>query len=122
MGTLAMKGPAVWPRMFVVAWVRSVRVAGTAPMWDVNMLMAEPRIRASSWALATRARVCTLAYSGIAMAVRMPMMATTIISAMSVKPRWLPGVVLILCQWLTTSASPLEAVYGRDLVAPQNEA
>src|SRR5215813_11854480 len=32
------------------------------------------------------------------MAARMPMMATTIINSISVKPRWLPRVFLFLCQ------------------------
>src|SRR5512144_2997696 len=56
------------------------------------MLTADARARASAWALARRARAWTLAYSGIAMAARMPMMATTIINSMSVKPRWLPSI------------------------------
>ena len=85
-----MKGPAVCPRPFVVAWVRSVSAAGSAPMWAVNRLTADPMVRASACALATRARVCTLAYSGMAIAARMPMIATTIINSISVKPAWLP--------------------------------
>src|SRR5580700_3158423 len=55
------------------------------------MLTAEARARASAWALASRARAWTLAKSGMAIAARMPMMATTIINSMSVKPRWLPS-------------------------------
>src|SRR5262245_23656282 len=55
------------------------------------MLTADARARASAWALASRARAWTLAYSGMAMAARIPMMATTIINSMSVKPRWLPS-------------------------------
>ena len=43
--------------------------------------------QAPACALATRARAWMFAYSGKAMAVRIPMMATTIISSMSVKPR-----------------------------------
>jgi hypothetical protein len=35
----------------------------------------------------------------------MPMMATTIISSMSVKPRWLPSI--FLCQKLNMSCVPL---------------
>src|SRR5712692_9777575 len=105
-----MKGPAVWPRPFVVAWVRSVRAAGSAPMWAVNMLTAEPRVRESAWALATRARVCTLAYSGMAMAARIPMMATTIISSMSVKPRWLPSAFLFVCQKLNMGSVSFESL------------
>ena len=31
-GMEAMKGPAACPRPFVVAWVRSVNAAGSAPM------------------------------------------------------------------------------------------
>src|SRR5215469_7813908 len=61
------------------------------------MLTAEARVRVSAWALAMRARVWTLAYSGIAMAARMPMMATTIMSSMRVKPRWLPSIFRFLC-------------------------
>src|SRR6266481_8837387 len=61
------------------------------------MLTAEASVRVSACALATRARVWTLAYSGIAIAARMPMMATTIISSMSVKPRWLPST--FRCLW-----------------------
>src|SRR5438876_501999 len=56
-GTCAMKGPALWPRPLAVAWVRSVRLAGSAPMWALNMPTAEAMVRASAWALATRARV-----------------------------------------------------------------
>src|SRR6266851_2131413 len=62
------------------------------------MLTAEARARASAWALASRARAWTLAYSGMAMAARIPMMATTIINSMSVKPRWLPSGLRCLCQ------------------------
>src|SRR5512147_2551489 len=57
------------------------------------MLTADARARASAWALARRARAWTLAYSGMAIAARMPMMATTIIKSMSVKPRWLPSIL-----------------------------
>src|SRR5882724_3544447 len=56
------------------------------------MLTADARARESAWALARRARAWTLAYSGMAMAARIPMMATTIINSMSVKPRWLPSI------------------------------
>ena len=61
MGTVAMKGPADCPRPFAVACVRSVSAAGRAPMWAVKMLTAEASVRVSACALATRARVCTLA-------------------------------------------------------------
>src|SRR5713226_8532978 len=105
-----MKGPAVWPRPFVVAWLRSVRAAGSEPMWALKMEMAEPRVLESACALATRARVCTLAYSGIAMAARIPMMATTIISSMSVKPRWLPSAFLFVCQKLNMGSVSFECV------------
>src|SRR5215831_2681463 len=52
-----------------------------------------------------RARVCTLAYSGMAMAARMPMMATTIISSMRVKPFWFPICIRFLCQNLNMCSS-----------------
>src|SRR5712691_12452861 len=77
------------------------------------MLMAEASARESAWALATRARCCTLAYSGMAMAARMPMMATTIINSMSVKPRWLPSIARFLCQKLIISVFPLAGVGHR---------
>ena len=51
------------------------------------MLTADARVRVSACAFAMRARVWTFAYRGIAMAARMPMMATTIMSSMRVKPR-----------------------------------
>src|SRR6266478_9585201 len=57
------------------------------------MLTADARARASAWALARRARAWTLAYSGMAIAARMPMIATTIINSMRVKPRWLPSIL-----------------------------
>src|SRR6266851_1109240 len=104
-GTLATNGPAIWPRPFVVCWVRSVSAAGRAPMWAENMLTDEARVRVSACALATRARVWTLAYSGMAMAARMPMMATTIMSSMSVKPCWVPSTFLFLCQTLPMDAT-----------------
>jgi len=44
----AMKGPALWPRPFLVAWVRSVRATGSAPMWAVKILMTEPSVRGSA--------------------------------------------------------------------------
>src|SRR5712692_3954780 len=106
-GTVAMNGPAIWPRPFVVCWVRSVSAAGSAPMWAAKMLTDEPRVRVSACALATRARVWTLAYSGIAMAARMPMMATTIISSMSVKPCWVLSAFLFSCQKLNMDADLL---------------
>ena len=49
-------------------------------MWAEYMLTAEASVRASACALAMRARAWMFAYSGIAMAARIPMMATTIIS------------------------------------------
>src|SRR5512144_2615576 len=71
------------------------------------MLTAEARARESAWALARRARAWTLAYNGMAMAARMPMMATTIINSMSVKPRWLPSTLrfqnLCICLLLETA-------------------
>jgi hypothetical protein len=51
------------------------------------MLMAEAIARVSACAFAIRARACTLAYSGTAIAARIPMMATTMRSSISVKPR-----------------------------------
>src|SRR5512144_197248 len=70
------------------------------------MLTAEARARESAWALARRARAWTLAYNGMAIAARMPMMATTIINSMSVKPRWLPSILrfqnLCICLLLET--------------------
>jgi hypothetical protein len=51
------------------------------------MLTAEAMARVSACALAIRARCCTFAYSGTAIAARMPMIATTISSSISVKPR-----------------------------------
>jgi hypothetical protein len=41
------------------------------------------------------------------MAARIPMMATTIINSMSVKPRWLPSIFRLLFQNLFISAFPL---------------
>ena len=101
-----MKGPALWFRPLTAAEVRSVSAAGSAPMWAVYMLTAEARVRVSACALAMRARVWTLAYSGMAMAARMPMMATTIINSMSVKPRWLPSTFIFLCQKLMIILRP----------------
>src|SRR5919197_216682 len=80
-----MNGPADTP-LTTVALVRSVRPAGSWPVWAEYTTMAEASVRASACALATRARDWMLAYSGNAIAVRIPMMATTIISSMSVKP------------------------------------
>src|SRR6266545_4188244 len=79
------------------------------------MLMAEASARASAWALAMRARCWTLAYSGMAMAARIPMMATTIINSMSVKPRWLPSIFRFRFQNLFISISSLKllGLYGR---------
>src|ERR1700730_5631315 len=62
------------------------------------MLTADARARASAWALARRARAWTLAYSGMAIAARIPMIATTIINSMRVKPRWLPSSLCFPCQ------------------------
>src|SRR5882672_4870635 len=50
------------------------------------MLTANARARASACALARRARAWTLAYAGMAIAARMPMIATTIINSIRVKP------------------------------------
>src|SRR6266436_4779646 len=71
------------------------------------MLTAEASVRRSAWPLATRARVWTLAYIGMAMAARMPMMATTIISSMSVKPRWFPSGVPDVFRCIRMVFSPL---------------
>src|SRR5258706_10628572 len=65
------------------------------------MLKADAGARESAWAWARRGGARMLAYSGIAMAARIPMMATTIISSMSVKPRWLPSIFRFLCQKLS---------------------
>src|SRR6266850_6942849 len=62
------------------------------------MLTADARARASAWAFASRARAWTLAYSGMAIAARIPMMATTIINSMSVKPCWLPSSLCRRCK------------------------
>src|ERR1700730_18048042 len=62
------------------------------------MLTADARARASAWALARRARAWTLAYSGMAIAARMPMIATTIINSMRVKTRSLPSILCFPCQ------------------------
>src|SRR2546422_5733508 len=43
----------------------------------------------------------------MAMAARMPMMATTIMSSMSVKPCWVPSAFLFSCQKLTMDADLL---------------
>src|SRR5205809_7151118 len=59
------------------------------------METAEASARASAWALAIRARCCTLAYSGTAIAARMPMIATTIRSSIRVKPRCPPSVLFL---------------------------
>ena len=76
------------------------------------MLTAEASVRASACALAMRARAWMFAYSGMAMAARIPMMATTIISSMSVKPRWLPSIFRFLCQKLSMSFPPLSVFLG----------
>src|ERR1700687_996986 len=55
------------------------------------MLTADAGAGASPCAWARRERAWTLAYSGMAIAARMPMIATTIINSMRVKPRGLPS-------------------------------
>src|SRR5262245_29360258 len=105
-----MNGPAETP-LTVTALVRSVSAAGSDPVWAEYTTTAEARVRESAWALATRARDWMLAYSGKAMAVRMPMMATTIINSMSVKPRWSPSI--LLRQKLIISEVSLEWFQGR---------
>ena len=75
------------------------------------MLTAEASVRASACALAMRARAWMFAYSGMAMAARIPMMATTIMSSMSVKPRWLPSIFRFLCQKLSISISPFFFIF-----------
>src|SRR5262245_36891020 len=79
------------------------------------MTTADASVRTSACAFAIRARAWMLAYSGKAMAARIPMMATTIISSMSVKPRWLPS--SFLRQIPIISCPPLVGV-SADRAAP----
>src|SRR5262249_13672289 len=61
------------------------------PVKPENAVTAEASVRASAWALATRARACTFMYSGNEIAARIPMMATTSSNSTSVKPRRSPS-------------------------------
>src|SRR5262249_44094183 len=56
-------------------------------MCDWNIDTAVTSERMSAWALAMRDRAVTLAYSGTAIETRTPIIATTIISSIRVKPR-----------------------------------
>src|SRR4029450_6772937 len=113
-----MNGPAVWPRLFVATEFRALRAPGSVPMCAEYMPPAEASVRASACALAMRARAWMFAYSGIAMAARIPMIATTIISSMSVKPRWLPSIFRFLCQKASTLISFMSVSLCRQLVIP----
>src|SRR5881397_1633752 len=93
-----MYGPPLTP-LIVVATVRLAKAAGIEPNVAEYMLTALATVRASARALAIRARAWMFAYSGIAMAARMPMIATTIISSMSVKPRSFLVLCLVLQSW-----------------------
>src|SRR5712691_8376733 len=93
-----MNGPPLVP-LIVVATVRLDRPAGIEPNVAEYMLTALARVRESARALALRARAWMFAYSGIAMAARMPMIATTIISSMRVKPRLFFILCLVLQSW-----------------------
>src|SRR2546425_11826506 len=75
-GTEAMNGPATWfwP---LVTWVveRERAVEGKGGELGGRGIIKkkdEASARASAWALAIRARCCTVAYSGMAIAARMP--------------------------------------------------
>src|SRR4030095_5006043 len=94
---------------------RAARPVGSVPMCAEYMLTAEASVRASACALAIRARAWMFAYSGIAMAARMPMIATTIISSMSVKPRWVPSIFRFRCQKANILFSPLYRFMGEGL-------
>src|SRR3989442_3279058 len=82
-----MNGPPVSPDGFVTTPVRSVSATGYTLMCDWYIDTALTSERMSAWALAIRDRAVTLAYSGTAIEARTPMIATTIISSISVKPR-----------------------------------
>jgi hypothetical protein len=55
-GVEAMKGPAVCPKLFVATEFRSLRAAGSVPIWAEYMLTEEASVRASACAFAIRAR------------------------------------------------------------------
>src|SRR5262249_58061926 len=83
--------------------VRSVRAAGYVLMWDWYAETTATSERISAWAFAIRDRAVTLAYSGTAIEHRMPTIATTIISSISVKPRAFHRIDLMAPLTLTTS-------------------
>src|SRR5574337_1008491 len=80
------------------------------------MLTAEAGARESAWALAMRARCCTLVYSGMAMAARMPMMAITIIKLdereAALVARHCPSTTQGVCQRCDNSSQPSISVTG----------
>ncbi len=81
-----MNGPPETPSI-VVSVVRSASAVGTDPNLAEYMLTALVTARASARARLILAWVWMLTNSGIAMAAKIPMIATTINSSMSVKPR-----------------------------------